>query len=161
MMADILDQHATEVGGGGDAAGSRCSPAPVSLKEPRTPTLIGRKVACSPSWIESLGDFYVQLKGGDETRLAQLMEKIEAVVKKTDTTTTTPESGENEESSLTETPAVGSWVAAPFQDTHYRGIVEEFVDESRAVVFFIDYGNRDEVARADLLELPERLQNER
>ena len=55
---------------------------------------------------------------------------------------------------ITTPPGIGQYCLAFYDGSWYRAKVESFESTNEAIVFFVDYGNRDKVSLAQILEMP-------
>ena len=130
-MAEILDSR---------VQGSPKQSAPAS------PSLLGSEKDCVPMWVEGPGDFFVMPEELNEYLEASNARLEEFVEKASSTVADLP------------VASVGLWVAAPFEGSYYRGIVKELLAANRALVFFLDFGNHEEVRWVDMIPLSDELQ---
>ena len=116
-----------------------------NLGAPAKPLLLNTERDCLPMWVEAPGDFYIMLEDSSAS-FEELAIRLEEFVEKASSTATDLPS-----------PSVGVWVAAPFNGAFYRGIVKE-LKEDMVSVFFVDYGNTEQVIWSEALMLLKELQ---
>ena len=105
----------------------------------QTPVL-NSSVDCSVTFAANPGEFYCQLNSASEA-IDVLMDSMYTFY------------AEEGKGSMIENPAVGSYCAAPFSDgSWYRGKLVH-VTPDIASIFYVDYGNTEDVPRSDVRTL--------
>ena len=122
-------------------SGTRAQPVRSGIEIPaKQPPVLKSPLDCNVVFVKSPGEFYCQLNSEREAMITLMDSMYEFYA-------------EEERGSTIAKPSVGSYCVALFSDmSWYRGILTQ-VATDRASVFYIDYGNTEDVPMSDVKAL--------